>query len=374
MPERTLAEAFHPGEFLRDELEARAWSQVEFAEIIGRPVQFVNEVIAGKRGITPETAKAFGAALGTSAEFWMNLDTAYQLWKTAPVSPRVAQQAELRSRYPLRDMTRRGWIEASEDTQVLESRLLRYFEIKSLHERPRLVYAAKQSGDPDAVSSLQSAWLYRVKHLAESLPAVPYAKRALLNLLPELAALRKSVEDLRLIPALLAKAGVRLVIVEPLPSSKIDGACLWLGPSAPVVGLSLRFDRIDNFWFVLRHELEHVLNEDGKDLPVVDSNLEAGAAESESVSRAERKANLAAAEFCVPQKLLERFVSEAEPPFSRQTVLAFADRLGVHPGLVVGQLQQRLGRYDLFRPLLVPIRSVITPAALTDGYGLAQPA
>jgi len=88
MQAQTLAEAFHPGEFLQDELEARNWSQVEFAEIIDRPVQFVNEVIAGKRGLTPETAKAFGAALGTSAEFWMNLDTAYQLWKSAPVSKR----------------------------------------------------------------------------------------------------------------------------------------------------------------------------------------------------------------------------------------------------------------------------------------------
>ncbi len=83
MQAQTPAEAFHPGEFLWDELTARHWSQAEFAEIIGRPVEFVNEIIVGKRGLTPETAQAFGAALGTSAEFWMNLDTAYQLWKLA---------------------------------------------------------------------------------------------------------------------------------------------------------------------------------------------------------------------------------------------------------------------------------------------------
>ncbi len=374
MPELTLAEAFHPGEFLRDELEARDWSQVEFAEIIDRPIQFVNEVIAGKRGITPETAKAFGAALGTSAELWMNLDTAYQLWKAAPVSPRVAQQAEMRTRYPVRDMTRRGWIEPSEDTQVLESRLLRYFEIKSLHERPKLVYAAKQSGEGEAASPLQSAWLYRVKHLAETMPAAPYSKRALLNALTELVALRETPEAVQQVPALLAKSGVRLVVVEPLPASKIDGVCLWLAPDSPVIGLSLRFDRIDNFWFVLRHELEHVLSEGGKGRPMVDSNLEAGALAAEGLSREEQRANAAAAEFCVPQKQFEHFVSAVGPHYSRQQVLAFANTLKVHPGLVVGQLQRRLGRYDLFRPLLAPVRNLLTPVATTDGYGRAVPA
>jgi HTH-type transcriptional regulator / antitoxin HigA len=53
MNEIVPAQAFSPGEFLRDELEARDWTQAEFAEIIGRPVRLVNELIAGKRGITP---------------------------------------------------------------------------------------------------------------------------------------------------------------------------------------------------------------------------------------------------------------------------------------------------------------------------------
>lgn len=359
MQAQTLAEAFHPGEFLRDELEARNWSQVEFAEIIGHPVQFVNEVIAGKRGLTLETAKVFGAALGTSAEFWMNLDTAYQLWKSAPVSPRVAQQAKLRTNYPVRDMTRRKWIESSEDTQVLEGRLLRYFEIESVDDRPGLAYAAKQSGRPEELSSIQIAWLYRVKHIADTMQVPAFSKRALTSLLTELLALREASEAIAHIPPLLAKSGVRLVIVEPLPASKIDGVCLWVGRSSPVIGLSLRFDRIDNFWFVLRHEIEHVLNEDGKDLPIVDSNLDVGALETEGLSRAERKANAAAAEFCVPQIAFERFVRRVGTHYSRQEVLEFASSLKVHPGLVVGQLQRRLGRYDLFRPMLVPITSTV---------------
>ena len=75
-----LPKIFHPGKHLRDELDARGWTQVEFAEILGRPVQHVNRIINGKRGITARTAKEFEAAFGTSAEFWMKLDTAYRLW------------------------------------------------------------------------------------------------------------------------------------------------------------------------------------------------------------------------------------------------------------------------------------------------------
>ncbi|MCX6053480.1 MAG: HigA family addiction module antitoxin [Chloroflexi bacterium] len=81
MDNRRPAEVFHPGEYLIDELNSQGWTQTEFAEIINRPFRLVNEIIKGKRGITPKTAKELSAALGISPEFWMNLDSAYQLWK-----------------------------------------------------------------------------------------------------------------------------------------------------------------------------------------------------------------------------------------------------------------------------------------------------
>ena len=94
MSEKMPAEIFHPGEHLRDELEARGWSQVEFAEIIMRPVGCVNQIINGKRGISVRTAWALGAALGTGGMFWMNLQTDYLLWKTPSASPDIAKRAK----------------------------------------------------------------------------------------------------------------------------------------------------------------------------------------------------------------------------------------------------------------------------------------
>lgn len=68
-----LAEVFPAGEFLADELDARGWTQAEFAAILDRPAQFVSEIISGKKEITRESAAQIGAALGTSAEMWLSL-------------------------------------------------------------------------------------------------------------------------------------------------------------------------------------------------------------------------------------------------------------------------------------------------------------
>jgi len=82
------AEAFPPGEYLRDELEERGWTVTEFAGIIGRTVQDVSEILNAEQLITPDTARSLSEALGTSAEVWLNLQAAYPL-TPAPVGGRV---------------------------------------------------------------------------------------------------------------------------------------------------------------------------------------------------------------------------------------------------------------------------------------------
>jgi addiction module HigA family antidote len=75
----------HPGEVLLEEfLSPLDITQVELAEHIGVPVQRVNEIVRGKRGITPETAWLFGEALGTTPQFWLNLQSNYELAVTKP--------------------------------------------------------------------------------------------------------------------------------------------------------------------------------------------------------------------------------------------------------------------------------------------------
>lgn len=87
------AEAFAPGEFLRGELHARGWTQTQFARILGRPVQLVNEIIQGRKRITEQTARELAAALGTSAKVWLNLDATWRLKHTKTPDPGIARRA-----------------------------------------------------------------------------------------------------------------------------------------------------------------------------------------------------------------------------------------------------------------------------------------
>jgi HTH-type transcriptional regulator/antitoxin HigA len=367
MTQLVPAEAFLPGEILLDELNARNWTQLEFAEILGRSPKFVNEIIKGETAITPRTAREIAAALGTSPMFWLNLELMYRLHHSQdPIPPRIGHQARLRERFPVHEMIKRRWIEASSDPEVLEANVLRFFGINTLDDEPRLMHAAKKSGYPEYVTGTQRAWLFRVKQVASAMPVKPYSERALREALSELRGLLASVEEVRRVPKILEKCGVRFVIVEHVPSSKIDGVCFWLD-GHPVIGMSLRLDRIDNFWFVLRHEIEHILNKNGRDVAVVDRDI-VDIAPTE-VSVAERRADEAAANFCVPTEEMYGFISRYRPAFSEQKLLGFAQRMNVHPGLVVGQLQRHTRNYKQFRKHLVNIRPIIAPVAMTDGYG-----
>src|SRR5688572_17334309 len=104
------AEVFPPGEFIKDELEARAWSQADLAEIIGKSVRLVSEIVTAKRSVTPETAKVLAGAFGTSAEFWLNLESQYRLSRSAPADDAVSRRARLFEKAPVAEMVKRGWI------------------------------------------------------------------------------------------------------------------------------------------------------------------------------------------------------------------------------------------------------------------------
>ncbi len=89
------AEVFPPGEFLREELEARGWTQADLAKILGRPRRLIGEIIDGKRAITAETAWGLGDAFGVDPQFWLNLESAYQLSRVRQHDTDVATRANL---------------------------------------------------------------------------------------------------------------------------------------------------------------------------------------------------------------------------------------------------------------------------------------
>jgi HTH-type transcriptional regulator/antitoxin HigA len=369
-----------PGQLIQALLDKRGWTQRVLAIVLGIDETGLNKVVAGKRPVDANLALGLGQIFNVSAETFLDLQKSYDLAMAQFFSrpdPMLAIRASLFGELPVSDMIRRGWLRGVDDIRNVtgvEAALCKFFGVASVEEIETLPHAAKKTNVFAPATPAQLAWLYRVKQIANKGMAAKYSCDALQSAVGEMRSLLASAESARKVPRLLAMAGIRFVVVESLPGAKIDGVCFWLEDKFPVIGMSLRHDRIDNFWFVLRHECEHVMQGHGRAAVMLDVNLEnERAGIGEDIPEEERIANDAAAQFCVPQAKLTKFISLKYPFFAERDILGFAKTIHVHPGIVAGQLQHKTSRYDLFRNHLVKIRSFVTPNAMVDGWGDVSP-
>lgn len=358
----------YPGAFIKLELEARGWSQRDLAFILGQTEQQLNPLLSGKRAITPDMARLLGDAFDTSPQFFLNLQGQYDLQNAKEPDPAVKTRAELQGVFPVRDMIRRGWIQDGE-ASLLQLQMNRFFEVTNDDGPSQIAFAAKRT-HYDETPPHQLAWVFRVRQLAKQLSVAEFSADKLRAALTKFRSLMVDPEAAGAVPTLLANCGVRFVIVEVLPNAKIDGVCTWLDDNSPVIGMSTLYDRLDNFWFVLRHEIEHVLQGHGKSSIGMIDHLAGDASFEEKIEAdEERIANVAAADFCVPLGKMDSFYVRKHPYFSERDVIGFASLMAVHPGIVVGQLQKRMKRYDYLRKYQVPVRRYVVMTAVADGWG-----
>ena len=368
-----------PGQYLKALLDAREWSQRVLAIILEIDESLLNKIINNNRNIDAKTALLLGEVFEVDPEDFLSLQKKYDLEK-AKIESRPdagrAKRARIFGDLPISNMIKRGWIRADNvrDVPQVESALTYFFGVDSIDSIEILPHAAKKTQTNITATPAQLAWLYRVKAIASDMIAGKFSQQSAKNAVGQLKNLLHAPEEIRKVPRILAENGIRFLIVEALPSSKIDGACLWIDEKHPVIAMTLRYDRIDNFWFVLRHELEHIINKDGLKMIMLDSELEGEkAGYSSKIAEEERVANKAAIEFCIPQVKLDSFIARKSPFFKENDILGFANTINVHPGIVAGQLQHRTGRYDRFRSHLIKIRHIISKNALVDGWGDIAP-
>ncbi len=375
---RNIAEAFPPGEFIKEELEARGWTQDDLADILGRQNSVVSAIVNGKRAISLDIANDLAAAFGTTPQFWMNLETTYQLFVKRYADDAVSHRAQLFQKAPLKEMIKRNWIEPSRDWTVLEQRLLAFLGISSLYEEPEVMaHAAKKSTSYGSVTPAQVAWLVRARELAKGIHAAKFSEESFADALKHLRQLLENPEDVRHAPKVLAEAGVRFLIVENIAHAKIDGACLWLNEFSPVIAMSMRYDRLDNFWYILTHEGGHVKNRDGLNAdPMLDVNLVGDEAiPFDQRPEVEKRADFFAEQTLIEQDEIEDWIARVRPFYSKLKIQGFARRVHVHPAIVLGQLQHRKEvEYSHSREMLVKVRNFLITSALTDGFGQVLPA
>jgi HTH-type transcriptional regulator/antitoxin HigA len=164
--------------------------------------------------------------------------------------------------------------------------------------------------------------------------------------LPDLVSLTKRQDGAKRARQLLAKKGIALVIEPHLPGSYLDGAAMLGDGGRPVIGLTLRYDRLDNFWFVLLHELGHVFLHlfDGLRFDFFD---EESGPDNDSI---EAKADKFALEALMPEQLWDQCLSRFA--LSEEAVRIDADNLGVHPSIIAGRIRKERGNYTILNDLV----------------------
>lgn len=303
----------------------------------------VSEVLAGKRPLTMSMARALHEHLGIAAESLLGRPSGSSgdLWSEVEWT-----------RFPLATMARSGWIPRVPNPKGRAEELVNGLidqaggrdVAASVMFRKNDHLRANPRSDPYALQ----AWCWRVLAVAnDNPPPVEYeAGTVTLAFLKALARFSCPDKGPRVAAEFLAQHGIALVTERHIPKTHLDGAALQLGSGRPVIGLTLRFDRIDNFWFCLLHELAHVGRHlDGRQGSAFLDDLTLRSVAGRKDDPREQEADEWAAEALVPDKIWRSSAARTRP--TRMNVLALADELGVHPAIIAGRVRHERNNYRL---------------------------
>jgi HTH-type transcriptional regulator/antitoxin HigA len=303
----------------------------------------VSEVLAGKRPLTMQMARALHANLGIPADVLLQQPGGELLSALDGIDWK---------RFPLTEMAKRGWIEKRRNLLDHAEDIMRDLigRAGGEHVLPVALYRkndlarANAKTDPYALK----AWCWEVLARANAKrPPVAYKPGTVdLKFLQRVAKLSWSAEGPRLAVEFLAKHGIAVVCLEHLPRMHLDGAALQLADGTPVIGLSLRYDRLDNFWFCLLHELAHIGRHMGgtKHEAFID-DLSLRDVEGVRCDPKEDEADEWAENGLIPETVWQTSRVKDNP--SPLVVMELAQRLEIHPAIVAGRVRHETRNFRL---------------------------
>lgn len=327
-----------PGETLAEWLDEQSMSQVELATRLGMSPKVVNQIIHGIAPLSQDTALNLERITGIPARIWNSLEAYYREHLTRLESAKdLEDQVDWLAELPVSQLRKYGIVTAAprdKPGQVRE--LLDFFKVASADAWRALWLAPnaafRQSTAFTASPGAVAAWLRLGELAAEEIETEPFDAAALRRALPALRGLTREPDPRVFVPDLVrrcAAAGVAVVFVPEITGARCSGASRWLG-GRPVVQLSLRHRTDDHLWFTLFHELGHVMLH-GRKAAFVDD----GSPVDPERAGKEDEANRFAADVLIPS----RYNAELPTLKSLAAMRAFAERIGVSPGVVVGRLQ-----------------------------------
>jgi len=309
----------------------------------------VSEILSRKRPLTVQMIRNLSVGLGVPLQALIGAVSETE-------SDRQDEQGgdlDL-TKFPIKEMQKLGWFESikREATKGTEELLVAFLsEATGGRNAASALFRRSFRGEDIDEKSYYStlAWTARVmiraKRPSEVLPKFDPA-RITNGVFRELGQLSWFEEGPKLAVEFLAKYGIRLVIEPRLPNTRLDGAALLMEGNAPVIGLTLRFDRVDYFWFTLLHELAHVW----KHLNSVSEAFVDRLENFDSDLALEKEANRIARDSLIPRAVWKRSAAFLSP--TKESIQALAHDLHIHPAIVVGRYQFETGRYENFRDIL----------------------
>ena len=341
-----LAEDYEKGRFqfkrpdpidaIRFRMEEQGLRQKDLALLLGGRNR-VSEVLAGKRPLTVSAIRALSDALHLPADLLIREpDVAY-------VVDDDAEEISL----PL--LAKSGWFSDEEISKLTISDIVQRY-LKPKHGPLYLKQTLTFGSTPKTNKTNLRLWVARVRELAEKTKSARGTWRSdTLNeqFLVNVAKLSWADSGPRLAKEFLTEKGIALVVLPALPRTKLDGAAMRGVDGAPVIGLTVRHDRLDNFWFTLLHELVHAWKHiTDSDTAITDEDIQ----DEHDEDAKETEANSLAREVFIPRSEWKRSEAFLRPSF--ENAIALANKLHISPAVVAGRLRREKVGYGALSKLV----------------------
>ena len=302
----------------------------------------VSEVLGRKRPLTVNMIRALSSGLGISTETLVGV-------REAEVTQTEKDEVDW-GRFPIKEMVARGWLQKLSNKAVKSTEeLVQGFISNVGMEFGSSAFRRTLGGDAYSPSTKYAlyAWLARVIQKARERKSTLGSfdrDRLSATFMRELAQLSWFERGPVLAVEYLEKHGIAVVIEPHLKGTLLDGAAMQDEDGTPIVGLTLRFDRLDNFWFTLLHEVAHIWKHVDREETFLD-NLD-----SSSEDRREVEANRIAKEALIPRVAWKRSDAYLNP--SNLTIDMLSRVLKIHPAIIAGRLRKERENYTIFNDLV----------------------
>ncbi len=327
-----------PGEFIKEELELRGWSQQDLASILGLSLQTVHKLIHNKQPITLEVARRLSKAFGQSPQYWLNLDNNYRLRleEETAEEQNTGIRAQLFKYMPLREMCKKGWLLCDlTDTTRLVQEVKAFWEIDELDfsfiDRELLPNFRRSRAYQQFDAYYALTWFKMAQKCARLYSVSAYNRQKLIRLTEQLHRFTVQERGIQEFLERLEQTGVKFFLLSHLPKTYADGAAFFMEGN-PVVVYTKRYDRIDNFWFTIAHELAHVILHFNNRKSIFIDRLD------QIESEEEKEADELASRWLKTKSILNYF-EQYKKYISRFRVQQCSTELEIHPGIIVGVLQ-----------------------------------